>query len=195
MIGFIFQILVRIFSGQKNANYYYKDYNRGLSFSVFMCICFGVYGVLTNTLIFQILPVLATYKMCNEFEKRNMKYIHLGEYFIVHSFTLICLLTPNMDWIGVTIGSLLGNEFFNMPIQKKFTGNYINKVSITDDLTGKYLGVYIFGRKFKIPRISSNGYVRLGIASFLTLFYIINLFTFKYTITINDIWNLLKSVL
>jgi hypothetical protein len=132
--------------------------------------------------------------MFKAFENGDGKFIHLGEYLIIHTFTFISLVFTNCDWVGITIGSIMGNNFFNMPIQKKFTGHYVNKVSMTDSVDGKYLGVYIGKYFIKIPRLS-NGYVRLWIGIILSILYIINYILIGYTFNIHDFINLIKNLI
>jgi hypothetical protein len=95
------------------------------------------------------------------------------------------------DLLGLIFAIYVGDLVFNMPIQKYFTGNYINKVSITNDPTGKTTNFYLFGKERKVPNLLSNGYHKLYFAIFCTISYFI-LWYFNKSLTISDITEILN---
>jgi hypothetical protein len=95
------------------------------------------------------------------------------------------------DLLGLIFAIYVGDLVFNMPIQKYFTGNYINKVSITNDPTGKTTNFYLFGKEYKVPNLLSNGYHKLYFAIFCTISYFI-LWYFNKSLTISDITEILN---
>jgi hypothetical protein len=135
------------------------------------------------------LPIIY-YFLCIAFLNNKEKQIHTLEYLGNYWFNFTAFFMGG-DLLGLIFAIYVGDLVFNMPIQKYFTGNYINKVSITDDPTGKTTNFYLFGKEYKIPNLLSNGYHKLYFAILCTISYFI-LWYFNKSLTISDVAEILN---
>jgi hypothetical protein len=158
--------------------------------SVFMCIVYFFWALINGNiyslLLISGLPIIY-YFLYRAFKTDKPKQVHTLEYLGNYWFNFTAFFMGG-DLLGLLLAIYVGDLVFNMPIQKHFTGNYINKVSITNDPTGKTTNFYLFGKEYKVRNLLSNGYHKLYFAIFCTISYCL-LWYFNYTLTISKIIN------
>jgi hypothetical protein len=193
MLEFIIQILTRWLSGAKQAYFYKKQWYNGVYISILMCIAYYAWAIINSNpyslLLISGLPVIY-YFLYKAFKDGKEKQIHTLEYLGNYWFNFTAFFMGG-DLLGLIFAIYVGDLVFNMPIQKYFTGNYLNKVSITNDPTGKTTNFYLFGKEHKVPNLLSNGYHKLYFAIFCTISYFI-LWYFNKSLTISDITEILN---
>jgi hypothetical protein len=191
MLEFIIQILTRWLSGVKQAYFYDKKWFEGVYVSVLMCIVYFAWAVINGNpyilLLISGLPIIY-YFLYKAFKTDKTKQVHTLEYLGNYWFNFTAFFMGG-DLLGLIFAIYVGDLVFNMPIQKYFTGNYINKVSITNDPTGRTTNFYLFGDEYKVRNLLANGYHKLYFAIFCTIAYCL-LWYFNYSITIKDFYKL-----
>jgi hypothetical protein len=190
MLEFVIQILTRWLSGAKQAYFYKKQWYNGIYVSVLMCIVYLAWAIINGKILSIIVPTgafIIYYWLCVAFAFNKQKNIHTLEYLGNYWFNFGAFLLGG-DLLGLIFAIYVGDLVFNMPIQKHFTGNYINKVSITDDPTGKTTNFYLWGKEYKVRNLLTNGYHKLYFAIFCTITYFA-LWYFGISLTITDIIN------
>jgi hypothetical protein len=188
MLEFIIQILTRWLSGVKQSYFYDKKWFEGIYISVLMCIVYFAWAVINSNpyslLLISGLPIIY-YFLYKAFKTDKPKQVHTLEYLGNYWFNFTAFFMGG-DLLGLIFAIYVGDLVFNMPIQKHFTGNYINKVSITNDPTGKTTNFYLFGKEYKVRNLFSNGYHKMYAAIILTIVYSILVY-FDFHLTIKDI--------
>jgi len=188
MLEFIIQSLTRWLSGIKQSYYYQKKWYNGNYFSIMMCLVYYRWalaiGNMWALLVISGLPIIY-FLLYKAFKNNDEKKIHSLEYLGNYWFNFTAFFMGG-DLLGLIFAIYVGDFLFNLPIQKHFTGNYLNKVAITDDLTGKTTNFYLFGREYKVPNLFSNGYHKMHAAIILTIVYSILVY-FDFHLTIKDI--------
>jgi hypothetical protein len=190
MLEFIIQVLTRWLSGAKQAYFYKKQWYNGIYVSVLMCIVYIAWAIINGKILSIIVPTgafIIYYWLYVAFTFNKQKDIHTLEYLGNYWFNFGAFFLGG-DLIGLIFAIYVGDLVFNMPIQKHFTGNYINKVSITDDPTGKTTNFYLWGKEYKVRNLLTNGYHKLYFAIFCTISYFA-LWYFGISLTITDIIN------
>jgi hypothetical protein len=190
MLEFVIQILTRWLSGAKQAYFYKKQWYNGIYVSVLMCIVYLAWAIINGKILSIIVPTgafIIYYWLYVAFTFNKQKDIHTLEYLGNYWFNFGAFLLGG-DLLGLIFAIYVGDLVFNMPIQKHFTGNYINKVSITDDPTGKTTNFYLWGKEYKVRNLLTNGYHKLYFAIFCTITYFA-LWYFGISLTITDIIN------
>lgn len=190
MLEFIIQILTRWLSGIKQSYFYQTKWFEGIYFTFGMCIIYLIWAAVNNNPLSFIVPlgeIIIYYFLYDAFKTNKTKRIHTLEYLGNYWFNFGAFFLGG-DLLGLIFAIYVGDLLFNMPIQKHFTGNYINKVSITDDPTGKTTNFYLFGKEYKVRNLLSNGYHKLYFAIFCTIAYCL-LWYFNYSLTISDLIN------
>lgn len=190
MLEFVFQSLTRWLSGIKQSFYYQKKWYEGNYFSTIMCIAYYGWALATGNmwalLIISGLPIIY-FLLYKAFKNNDEKKIHTLEYLGNYYFNFAAFFLGG-DLLGLVFAIYVGDLLFNMPIQKHFTGNYLNKVSITNDPTGKTTNFYFMGEEYKMRNLFTNGYVKLGVAILCTIIYA-TLWYFNIHLVITDIIN------
>jgi hypothetical protein len=190
MLEFVIQVLTRWLSGAKQAYFYKKQWYNGIYVSVLMCIVYVAWAIINGKILSIIVPTgafIIYYWLYVAFTFNKQKDIHTLEYLGNYWFNFGAFLLGG-DLLGLIFAIYVGDLVFNMPIQKHFTGNYINKVSITDDPTGKTTNFYLWGKEYKVRNLLTNGYHKLYFAIFCTITYFA-LWYFGISLTITDIIN------
>lgn len=194
MLEFIIQILTRWLSGVKQAYFYDKKWFEGLYMSVLMCIVYFVWAIINENiyslLLISGLPIIY-YFLYKAFKNEKPNQVHTLEFLGNYWFNFTAFFMGG-DLLGLIFAIYVGDLVFNMPIQKHFTGNYINKVSITDDPTGRTTNFYLFGKEYKVRNLLANGYHKLYFAIFCTISYFA-VYYLGYSLTITDIINFIKQ--
>lgn len=191
MLEFIIQILTRWLSGVKQTYFYKKDWYEGIYFSILMIVNYLSWAMFNGNLLALIVPALAAINyafLAYAFYKDKSKQVHTLEYLGNYIFNFGAFFLGG-DLLGLIFAIYVGDFVFNLPIQKHFTGNYLNKVAITDDPTGKTTNFFLFGREFKVPNLFSNGYHKMYAAIILTIVYFVLVY-FDFHLTITDFYNL-----
>lgn len=191
MLEFIIQILTRWLSGVKQTYFYKKDWYEGIYFSILMIVNYLSWAMFNGNLLALIVPALAAINyafLAYAFYKDKSKQVHTLEYLGNYIFNFGAFFLGG-DLLGLIFAIYVGDFVFNLPIQKHFTGNYLNKVAITDDPTGKTTNFFLFGREFKVPNLFSNGYHKMYAAIILTIVYFV-LVSLDFHLTITDFYNL-----
>jgi hypothetical protein len=191
MLEFIIQILTRWLSGVKQSYFYQTKWFEGIYFTCGMCIIYLIWAAVNNNTLAFIVPlgeIIIYYFLYDAFKTNKTKRIHTLEYLGNYWFNFGAFFFGG-DLLGLIFAIYVGDLVFNMPIQKHFTGNYINKVSITDDPTGRTTNFYFNGKEYKVRNLLSNGYHKLYFAIFCTIAYCL-LWYFNYSITIKDFYKL-----
>jgi hypothetical protein len=190
MLEFVIQVLTRWLSGAKQAYFYKKQWYNGICVSLLMCIVYIGWAIINGKILSIIVPTgafIIYYWLYVAFTFNKQKDIHTLEYLGNYWFNFGAFLLGG-DLLGLIFAIYVGDLVFNMPIQKHFTGNYINKVSITDDPTGKTTNFYLWGKEYKVRNLLTNGYHKLYFAIFCTITYFA-LWYFGISLTITDIIN------
>lgn len=193
MITLFFAIFVRALSGWKNAFHYMSTipnmnnipYLRSsqkwlmiilstFTLSIIMIASSEYYSCfIPNTDLIKLLifiPVgISWFMMMYVFYDNIGKALHTAEYLLMVSWTIIVIIL-GADILALGCGMYLGLALFNMPIQWVSTGKWINKISITDDPTGKTTGYWIGPYFIQLSRFS-NGYVNLIIGLITSIGY------------------------
>lgn len=193
MLEFIIQVLTRWLSGVKQSYFYQSKWFEGAYFTFGMCIIYLIWAAVNNNTLAFIIPlgeIIIYYFLYDAFKTNKTKRIHTLEYLGNYWFNFGAFFLGG-DLLGLIFAIYVGDLVFNMPIQKHFTGNYINKVSITNDPTGKTTNFYLFGKERKVPNLLSNGYHKLYFAILCTISYFI-LWYFNKSLTISDITEILN---
>lgn len=175
MLEFIIQSLTRWLSGVKQAYFYKKQWFHGIYMSVLMCIGYVIWAAINGNPYGYIVPALAVINyafLFRAFYKEKEKQVHSLEYLGNYIFNFGAFFFGG-DLIGLIFAIYVGDFLFNLPIQKLFTGNYLNKVAITNDPTGKTTNFYLFGKEHKVPNLFSNGYHKMYAAIGCTIIYTI----------------------
>jgi hypothetical protein len=190
MLEFVFQSLTRWLSGIKQSYYYQKKWYEGNYFSIVMCLVYYRWALATGNvwalLVISGLPIIY-FLLYKAFKNNDEKKIHTLEYLGNYYFNFAAFFLGG-DLLGLVFAIYVGDLLFNMPIQKHFTGNYLNKVSITNDPTGKTTNFYFMGKEYKMRNLFTNGYVKLGVAILCTIIYV-TLWYFNIHLVITDIIN------
>jgi hypothetical protein len=188
MLEFIIQILTRWLSGVKQAYFYDKKWFEGYYILVLMYISYYAWAVINGNiyslLLINGLPIIYSF-LYFAFKNNKEKQVHTLEYLGNYWFNFTAFFMGG-DLLGLIFAIYVGDLVFNMPIQKYFTGNYINKVSITNDSTGKTTNFYLFGKEYKVRNLFINGYHKLYFAIFCTISYFA-VYYLGYSLTITDI--------
>jgi hypothetical protein len=191
MLEFIIQILTRWLSGVKQSYFYQTKWFEGVYFIFGMCIIYLIWASVNNNPLSFIVPlgeIIIYYFLYDAFKTNKTKRIHTLEYLGNYWFNFGAFFLGG-DLLGLIFAIYVGDLLFNMPIQKHFTGNYINKVSITDDPTGRTTNFYFNGKEYKVRNLLSNGYHKLYFAIFCTIAYCL-LWYFNYSLTIKNFYKL-----
>ena len=191
MLEFIIQILTRWLSGVKQAYFYQKKWYEGIYFSLLMLAGYVTWAAINKNPWGYIVPALAAINyafLANAFYKDKSKQVHTLEYLGNYIFNFGAFFFGG-DLLGLIFAIYVGDFLFNLPIQKYFTGNYLNEVAITDDPTGKTTNFYLFGREFKVPNLFTSGYTKMYAAIIFTIAYIFVLHK-GWHLTIKDILKL-----
>ncbi len=191
MLEFIIQILTRWLSGVKQSYFYQKKWYEGSYFTVGMCLFYVLWAVVNINVLAFIVPlgaIIIYYFLYDAFKTDKTKRIHTLEYLGNYWFNFGAFFLGG-DLLGLIMAIYVGDFLFNLPIQKHFTGNYLNKVAITDDPSGKTTNFYIGKIEFKVPNLFSNGYHKMYAAIFFTVTYLA-LWYFDIHLTITDFYNL-----
>lgn len=190
MLEFIIQILTRWLSGIKQSYFYQKKWYEGVYFTIAMCIVYLAWAVINGNPLAFIVPTGAAVIYCllyDAFKNDKTDRIHTLEYAGNYWFNFGAFFLGG-DLLGLIFAIYVGDFVFNLPIQKHFTGNYLNKVSITDDPTGKTTNFFFLGREYKVRNLFSNGYHKMYAAIVFTIAYIFIIYK-GWHLTINDILN------
>lgn len=190
MLEFIIQILTRWLSGVKQSYFYQKKWYEGIYFSLFMLAVYIVWAAVNGNTYAFIVPtgiVVIYYLLYKAFKLDQTNKIHTLEYAGNYWFNFGAFLLGG-DLLGLIFAIYVGDFVFNLPIQKHFTGNYLNKVSITNDPTGKTTNFYLFGKERKFPNLFTSGYSKMYAAIIFTIAYIFVLYK-GWHLTIKDILN------
>lgn len=175
MLEFIIQILTRWLSGVKQAYFYDKKWFEGIYFSVLMIVNYFSWALFNGNpyslILISGLPIIY-YFLYLAFKNEKSKQVHTLEYLGNYWFNFTAFFMEG-DLLGLIFAIYVGDLVFNMPIQKYFTGNYINKVSITNDPTGKTTNFYLFGKEYKVRNLFINGYHKMYAAIGCTIIYTI----------------------
>lgn len=191
MLELIIQILTRWLSGVKQSYFYQKKWYEGIYFSLLMLAGYVTWASINGNPYAFIVPALAAINyafLANAFYKEKEKQVHTLEYLGNYIFNFGAFFLGG-DLLGLIFAIYVGDFLFNLPIQKHFTGHYLNKVAITNDPTGKTTNFYIGKIEFKVPNLFSNGYHKMYAAIILTIVYSILVY-FDFHLTIKDILKL-----
>lgn len=191
MLEFIIQILTRWLSGVKQAYFYQKKWYEGIYFSILMIVNYLSWAMFNSNPLAFIVPALAAINyafLAYAFYKDKSKQVHTLEYLGNYIFNFGAFFLGG-DLLGLIFAIYVGDFVFNLPIQKHFTGNYLNKVAITNDPTGKTTNFYLFGKEYKVPNLFSNGYHKMYAAIILTIVYFVLIYL-DFHLTITDFYNL-----
>jgi hypothetical protein len=153
-----------------------------------MCLVYYRWALATGNvwalLVISGLPIIY-FLLYKAFKNNDEKKIHTLEYLGNYYFNFAAFFLGG-DLLGLVFAIYVGDLLFNLPIQKHFTGNYFNKVSITNDPTGKTTNFYFMGEEYKMRNLFTNGYVKLGVAILCTIIYV-TLWYFNIHLVITDI--------
>ena len=173
MLEFIIQILTRWLSGIKQSYFYQKKWYEGIYFSLLMLAAYITWAAINSNPLAFIIPALLAINyafLAYAFYKDKSKQVHTLEYLGNYIFNFGAFFLGG-DLLGLIFAIYVGDFVFNLPIQKHFTGNYLNKVAITNDPTGKTTNFYLFGKEYKMRNLISNGYYKMYFAIILTIVY------------------------
>jgi hypothetical protein len=190
MYTFTYALIIRFLSGFKNSRYYINDFHGAFFSSIILAFVIIIWSSILHwsIVLMCIVPLSITAYYIMIFYYHENKKIHLFEYLLTGSWTIIAFIA-GAGLFELLASAILGNALFNMPIQYVTTGKLINTISATDDVTGKTTGIFLFGKRFSIPRIS-NGWTRFYVGLGLSALYVINHYTIGFDVTISFIISL-----
>jgi hypothetical protein len=202
LIFFVYLIAYRGVSGLQNGEGYAQRWNRMIITNVVMMIHALVATWYCGMLFVQeeiqnyvyylglfvwFLNFVSVAWLWHSFKPFNSwipKDIHFAEFFITASMVMGWVIVGGdlLDMaLSVAPGMVLHKGFVNK-------GNglpFIDEIERTDDPTGKTYSIPLLG--IKVPRLVRRGWVRLGLAAFCILLFIVNQYFFKLNLNIHNI--------